>query len=62
MQLLIIIKDNVVDTIKKATDGNDLERLFTDECRSNDIIPVSENYENGFIELPDGTSICMTSV
>lgn len=61
MLLLITVKNNVVHSIIGADNFEFLEESFKRECSKYGLVPEDADFENGYIELPDGGSICMTS-
>lgn len=58
--ILVIIKNNVVDSVIVCRDSSDMETLFAQECSDYGVEACDVNYEDGYMELEDGTSICMT--
>lgn len=57
---LITIKNGVVHENVFVTDGVELEKLFTVEVKKYGIEPYDALYDDGYIELEDGTAICMS--
>lgn len=63
MVLLVVVnKDNAVHDINAYKTVEEQEKGFEDECLGYGIMPCDANYENGYIELECGTTICITSV
>jgi len=57
--ILIESKSGIVSNVVIAKNEEHLEELFTQLCEDYGVIPVDENFENGYIELECNTSICM---
>ena len=57
--ILVVIKNNVVDIAIVCKSAEQLEKRFTNECKSYGIEPVDYNFDDGYMQLEDGTSICM---
>jgi len=62
LHLLVIIKDNLLFEAKTAKTAKDLEFMFLDEVKGYGVVPTDVDYENGYIQLECGTTICMTHV
>lgn len=60
--LLVVIKNNILDRIDVASTEIELERMFDKECSNYSVEALDSDYENGYIELECGTTICMTHV
>jgi hypothetical protein len=60
--LLVVIKNNVVKSAVLYKSAEQLEKAFTEECFSYGVEPTDANFDNGYMELEDGTSINMTWV
>ena len=58
--LLVTIKNNVVFSVVICKDGEDLEEKFKKECENYGVEANDCNFDDGFMELEDGTSICMS--
>lgn len=58
--ILVVIKNNVVDSATICRDAEDLETLFAQECSDYGVEACDVNFDDGYMELEDGTSICMT--
>lgn len=58
--ILIIISNNVVDNAIICTDADEMENLFSDEILEHGIEPTDEDFDNGYFEFEDGSSVCMT--
>ena len=58
--ILVVIKNNVVDTATVCRNAEDLEALFAQECSDYGVEACDVNFDDGYMELEDGTSICMT--
>jgi len=58
--VLVVIKNNVVHQMTCARNAEELEALFSHEIREHGIEPYDTLYDDGYIELEDGTSICMS--
>lgn len=56
---LAIIKNGVTHSTTICNDGEELERLFMATCSSYGVEAVDENFDDGYMELECGTSICM---
>ena len=54
--ILVVIKKYAI----VCRDAEDLEGLFSQECSDRGIEANDANFDDGFMELEDGTSICMT--
>ena len=61
MLLLVTIRENVVYNVVSYMTSDHLERAFITECEAYGVVPCDANFDNGYMELEDGTSICMTS-
>jgi hypothetical protein len=60
--LVVTIRENVVYEVQWASTSENMERLFRDECTKWGVVPSVVNYDDGYMELEDGTSICMTTM
>jgi hypothetical protein len=60
--LVVTIRENVVYEVQWASTSENMERLFHDECSKWGVEPTDVNYDDGYMELEDGTSICMTTM
>jgi len=58
--VLITIKDNVVQEAMICKSAKQLEQKFKKECLDYGVCPNENNYDDGYMLLEDGTSICMT--
>lgn len=62
VSLLIVIRENVVQEITSYASTENLEEAFVLECEAYGVEPCDENFDDGYLELEDGTTICMASV
>ena len=60
--LLITNKDNIVKTVESFSSPEVLEVAFQQECDEYGIQVQDENFDDGYIELECGTSICMVHI
>lgn len=61
MSLLVVIKNNVVNSIFECDSSTQLEEAFKGACQANGCQPDEVDFENGYKDLPCGCSVCMTS-
>lgn len=58
--VLITIKNGTVDTAVIQKNALDLEKSFKEEVEQYGVEPCDVDFDNGYIELECGTTICMT--
>lgn len=57
---LIINKDNFVKEFYLFDNGDELEKAFAKTCEDFGVDSCDRDFENGYIEFEDGTTVCMT--
>ncbi len=58
--ILITISNNVVENAVICVTADELENRFADEILEHGIEPTDEDFDNGYFEFEDGSSVCMT--
>ena len=58
--VLITIKNGIVDTAVIQKNALDLEKSFKEEVEQYGVEACDVDFENGYIELECGATICMT--
>lgn len=56
---LVTVKDGVVHSMATCQSGEELELAFTEECEAYGVTPNDVNFDDGYMELECGTTICM---
>jgi len=58
--ILTVIKNNTINSAKIFKSAEELEEAFTKECSDHGVEPNEANFDDGYLELEDTTSINMT--
>lgn len=58
--ILITIENNLTKSAVCARSGVHLEELFKRKCADYGVEACDKNFEDGYMELENGISICMT--
>lgn len=59
--LVVVIKNNVVDQVYLCQSAEEQQSVFVDEAEDYGVAVCDAHFEDGYIELECGTSICITS-
>jgi hypothetical protein len=59
--LIIVNKENAVYETFLCKDSAQQESIFTQECQAYGVEPSEADFDNGYIELECGTTLCITS-
>ena len=62
IHLMIIVKENMLTDVIKASSEAKLETLFAETVKQYGVEATDVDFENGYVELECGTTICMTHI
>ena len=62
IHMMVIVKENMLVSVTQAFSEQQLETLFAEEIKQYGVEATDVDYENGYVELECGTTICMTHV
>lgn len=62
IRAVIVIKDNVVFDATYFDTPEEQEAYFAAECAEYGVEATDADFEDGYIELECGTSICLTTI
>ncbi len=57
--VLITTKHNTINEVIICNSPEQLEKRFKKECKNYGVVPTNINYEDGYMQLEDGTNIYM---